>query len=92
MATRIRKPYVPITEIEHSAFCKPEDELPAKSLAEEMAVNVRWQKISSEYLHYSPQELDRRINAARKKTRYDRHYIRSPLPTRRNHQICRFSG
>ena len=67
MATRIRQPYVPITEVEHSAFCKPEDELPAKSLAEEMAINVRWQKISSEYLHYSPQELDRRINAARKK-------------------------
>ena len=66
MATRIRQPYVPITEVEHSAFCKPEDELPAKSLAEEMAINVRWQKISNEYLHYSPQELDRRINDARK--------------------------
>ena len=66
MATIIRQPYVPITEVEHSAFCKPEDELPAKSLAEEMAINVRWQKISNEYLHYSPQELDKRINEARK--------------------------
>ena len=40
--------------------------MPAKSLAEEMAINVRGQKISNEYLHYSPQELDRRINDARK--------------------------
>ena len=42
---------MPITEVEHSAFCKTEDELPSKPLAEEMAVNVRWQQIPPEYLH-----------------------------------------
>ena len=67
MATRTRQATIPITEVEHAAFCKPEDELPAKSLAEEFAVNIRWQKIPNEYLHYSAQELDQRINAARQK-------------------------
>ena len=32
-----------------------------------MAVNVRWQPIPSEYLHYTTEELDRRISEARKK-------------------------
>jgi quinolinate synthase len=67
MATRTRQPFVPLTEIEHAAFCKPEDQLPAKSLAEELAVNIRWQKIPTEYLHYSAEELDRRIHDAREK-------------------------
>jgi quinolinate synthase len=67
MTTRRREPFVPITEIEHSAFCKPEDELPAKSLAEEMAVNVRWQKIPSEYLHFSAEQLDEKIGQVRDK-------------------------
>jgi quinolinate synthase len=67
MTTRVRKPFVPITEIEHAAFCKPADELPAKSLAEELAVNVRWQKIPPEYLRFSAQELDERIHQARQK-------------------------
>ena len=67
MTTRVRKPFVPITEIEHAAFCKPADELPAKSLAEEIAINVRWQKIPPEYLRYSAAELDERIHDARQK-------------------------
>jgi quinolinate synthase len=67
MTTRTRQPFVPLTEIEHAAFCKPEDQLPAKSLAEELAVNIRWQKIPTEYLHYSAEELDRRIHNAREK-------------------------
>ncbi len=67
MATTTRQTTIPITEVEHAAFCKPEDELPAKSLAEEFAVNIRWQKIPDEYLHYSAQELDQRINSARQK-------------------------
>ena len=67
MATRTRPPTIPITEVEHAAFCKPEDELPAKSLAEEMAVNIRWQKISNEYLHLSAEELDQRIHEAKQK-------------------------
>ena len=66
MVTRTRQPTIPLTEIEHAAFCKPEDELPAKSLAEELAINVRWQKIPGEYLACSPAELDERIGAARR--------------------------
>ena len=31
MATSVKQPYIPITEIEHSAFCRTEDELKAKS-------------------------------------------------------------
>lgn len=67
MAVTSRRPTVPITELEHSAFCKTEDKLPSKPLAEEMAVNVRWQKIPSEYLHFTAEELDQRIGKARKK-------------------------
>ena len=67
MAVTTRRPIVPITELEHSAFCKTEDELPAKPLVEEMAVNVRWQKIPSEYLHYTTEELDQKIGDARGK-------------------------
>ena len=67
MATKSRQPTIPLTEIEHAAFCRTEDELPARSLAEEMAINIRWQKIPPEYLHYSPEELDQRIYEARQK-------------------------
>ena len=67
MATKTRQPTIPITDIEHAAFCKTEDQLPAKSLAEEFAVNIRWQKISPEYLHLSATELDERIYQAREK-------------------------
>ncbi len=67
MATRTRQPSVPITELEHAAFCKTEDELPAKSLAEELSVNVRWQKIPNEYLHLTAEELDQRIHIAKEK-------------------------
>ena len=41
MAVASRRPIVPSTEIEHSAFCKTEDELPSKPLGEEMGVTVR---------------------------------------------------
>ncbi|MDA0264459.1 MAG: quinolinate synthase NadA [Chloroflexi bacterium] len=67
MAVSRRRPSVPITELEHSAFCKTEDELPSKPLAEEMSVNVRWQNIPTEYLHLTADELDLRIGEARKK-------------------------
>ena len=67
MATRTKEPVIPITEIEHSAFCRTEDELPAKSLAEESKVNIRWQRIPTEYLHLSADELDARIHEAREK-------------------------
>ena len=65
MATKNRRLTVPVTELEHSAFCTTEDDLPSKPLAEEMAVNVRWQQIPSDYLHYTAEELDIRISAAR---------------------------
>ena len=62
-----REPALPITEIEHSAFCKVEDELPAKPLLEEIKVNIRWQKIPVQYLHLTADELDQRIFQAREK-------------------------
>jgi len=67
MASISRRPTVPITELEHSAFCRTEDNLPSKPLAEEMSVNVRWQQIPNEYLHYTADELDQRIGEAREK-------------------------
>ena len=67
MAVTSRRPIVPITELEHSAFCKTEDKLPAQPLAEEMSVNVRWQNIPPEYLHCTADELDQRIGEARGK-------------------------
>ena len=67
MTTRIKAPQIPITEIEHSAFCRTEDELAAKSLGEEIRVNIRWQRIPPEYLHFSAEELDGRIHDAREK-------------------------
>ena len=66
MATKTRQAVIRITELEHSAFCTTEDDLPSKPLAEELAVNVRWQKIPSEYLHCSVDELERRITQAKK--------------------------
>ena len=68
MATKPRTPTIPLTEIEHAAFCRPEDELPAKSLAEEIAINVRWQRIPPEYLRCSPEELDQRIHDVRQRS------------------------
>ena len=84
MATKSRTPTIPLTEIEHAAFCRPEDELPAKSLAEEMAVNIRWQKIPTEYLRYSAEELDERIHQVRQKLGADvtvlgHHYQREEI-------------
>jgi len=67
MVVRSRRPIVPITELEHSAFCKTEDQLPSKPLAEEMSINVRWQSIPPEYLHYTAEELDQLIGEARGK-------------------------
>ncbi len=58
MATKTHQPSIPVTEIEHSAFCRTEDQLPAKTLAEEQAVNIRWQNIPAEYLNCPVEELD----------------------------------
>ena len=68
MATKVKEPFVAITEVEHSAFCKPEDELPSRPLEEEMkATNIRWQRIPAEYLRLTAEELDQRIHRAREK-------------------------
>ena len=67
MTTRVKEPRIPITEIEHSAFCRSEDELPAKPLEDELRVNIRWQKIPPQYLRLTPEELDQRIYVARQK-------------------------
>ena len=67
MSTKTRDPVIPITEIEHSAFCRTEDELKSKPLLEELKVNIRWQRIPADYLHLSTDELDRRIHEAREK-------------------------
>jgi quinolinate synthase len=64
---KTRNPEIPITEIEHSAFCKSVDELPAKPLAEELAVNIRWQKIPGQYLDSTAEELDERIRCVRER-------------------------
>ena len=67
MSVRTKEPTIPITEIEHSAFCRTEDQLPSKSLEEEMKVNIRWQRIPVEYLHMSAEDLDVRIRETREK-------------------------
>ena len=67
MTTRTKEPVIPITEIEHAAFCRTEDELKSKSLGEEFKINIRWQRIPNEYLHLSSDELDQRIYDVREK-------------------------
>lgn len=61
MTTTLRKPTIPITEIEQSAFCQTDDELQSKTLAEELEVGVRWQKLPISYLKKTPEELDSKI-------------------------------
>ncbi|MDP6454798.1 MAG: quinolinate synthase NadA [SAR202 cluster bacterium] len=67
MVIETKTPTIPITEIEQSAFCQTDEELVAKPLAEEFNAGVRWQKLPIEYMRMSPEELDRRIAAARAK-------------------------
>ena len=65
MVVKERIPAIPITEIEQSAFCRTDDDLAAKSLAEEFDAGVRWQKLPVSYMRMSPAELDARIAQAR---------------------------
>lgn len=67
MVVTERTPTIPITEIEQSAFCRADDELSAKSLADEFSAGVRWQRLPVSYMRMSPAELDERIAAARAK-------------------------
>ena len=63
----LKTPTIPITEIEQSAFCTTDDELSSRTLEDEFAVGVRWQKLPIEYMRTSPEELDANINEARAK-------------------------
>ena len=63
---RERTPTIPITEIEQSAFCQTDDELTSKPLEEEFNAGVRWQKLPISYMRMSPEELDVRIDEARR--------------------------
>ena len=65
MATQLRVPTVPITELEQSAFCRTDEPLASKTLAEEFGAGVRWQKLPISYLKAKPEELDVRIAVAR---------------------------
>ena len=65
MATQLRVPTVPITELEQSAFCRTDESLASKTLAEEFDAGVRWQKLPISYLKAKPEELDVRIAVAR---------------------------
>ena len=65
MATQLKVPTVPITELEQSAFCRTDESLASKTLAEEFDAGVRWQKIPISYLKAKPEELDVRIAVAR---------------------------
>ena len=66
MLGKVKEPLVPLTEIEHSAFCTTEDDLKVKPLDEEMKTNVRWQRIPPDYLHLSEENLDQRIYNVRR--------------------------
>ena len=65
MATLLREPTIPITELEQSAFCQTDEELKAKTLEEELNAGVQWQKIPISYLKMAPEDLDVRITDAK---------------------------
>ena len=68
MKAVLKEPVIPITEIEHSAFCTPEQSLESKPLVEEEATaRVRWQRIPREYMALSPDALRQRIEDAKQK-------------------------
>ena len=65
MVTKLKRPVIPITEIEQSAFCQTDEELTSKTLEEEFNAGVRWQKLPVSYMRMSPEELDERISETR---------------------------
>ena len=58
-------PFIPLTETEQSAFCRTDEPLIVKPLAEEFAAEVSWQSIPAEYHHLGGEELALRIREAR---------------------------
>ena len=67
MSIVLREPTLPITEIEHSAFCRTEESLEAKPLVEELKANIQWQRLPREYIGLEPDLLHQRIRAAKEK-------------------------
>ncbi len=67
MAIALREPVLPITEIEHSAFCRTDEPLTSKPLAEEFHANVRWQRLPREYMGLSAEDLNARIRSSKAK-------------------------
>ena len=65
VATQVKSPTIPITEIEQSAFCTTDEELVSRTLADEFGVGVQWQKLPVAYMRMTPEELDARIAEAR---------------------------
>ena len=54
--------YIPITELEQSAFCQTENNLITKPLKEELQSTwINWQKIPEAYQGLDANELDKRI-------------------------------
>ena len=67
MISAQRKPTVPVTDIEQSAFCRTDSSLTAKPLIEEFKAHVQWQRLPREYIGLNPDVLHARIAAARDK-------------------------
>jgi len=66
MTTVAKRPVVPVTELEQSAFCQTAGALRTRTLEEEFRTGVRWQRVPARYLKLSPEEIDRGIAEARK--------------------------
>ena len=66
MTATLRESTLPITEIEHSAFCREDESLQAKPLVQELKANIQWQRLPKEYMGLKPEALHQRIRAARR--------------------------
>ena len=64
MAATLRESTLPITEIEHSAFCRDDESLQAKPLVQELKANIQWQRLPKEYMGLKPEALHQRIRVA----------------------------
>ena len=65
MATKQKLPFIPLTESQQSAFCRTDENLLVKPLAEEFSAVVSWQDIPEKYHHMPGEELSNRISLAR---------------------------
>lgn len=66
MVSKTKKPSIPITEIEQSAFCQTDEDLASKTLQEEFEIGVQWQKLPISYMRTSPEQLSNNIQKAKK--------------------------